>query len=258
MSEWKALVGRISLFTGPVQPSSTLTGLELFRLVWKRDPDNFFSSKNPLAPTTAQARGFGLTTGCSVQPTRIDLNLTPLPPETESSELTVTVIEDTQVLHAEMTRLIRFVGTFADPYSINRVGTYLHFIRLTSSIREGNSILTQTIPELYRPRLTAEEEFILQVSRPRSSSVDQQIKLNLITKWSVDRFRVLNLSVQLDGVARQIPTPSEVIGASIVSDNNNVPLDSSLNSAQQVALLSECFQETVKVQRELNLGVYGF
>lgn len=265
MSVWKALTGRISLF--PSSPSSAPlpSALELYKRVWGADPENFQSSPNALVPTVAQGRRDGLTVGCSVHPTRVDLNLTPPLGTRESGDMTLVLIEDTVQLHTELARLVNFVGDRrgigAD--AVSRVGLNLHFITLMPNIEETNKTLISVMPEQYRTRIKDEEDFIFQINRPRASRQVEGIRVNYIAKWSMDRFQLFNISIQANLPvidARGIPSQKGqgFTAASVVFDNNNVPVTFSLGPQQQSSLLLECLSEAEKLQREIGLQIEGF
>src|SRR5712692_3580155 len=78
MNEWKALVGRISLFTAAPW-SAAPSALDLYRNIWETEPDNFFKQPNPLMPSVAQGGIGNLTASCVIQQSRIDFNFQPAP-----------------------------------------------------------------------------------------------------------------------------------------------------------------------------------
>src|SRR5580692_1258343 len=110
MSEWKSSGGRITLFPAPASPPLP-SALELYRQVWGEEPDGFQKQTNPLMPSAAYGNHNGLKTGCLAHPTRIDFNLTPDPSRQEEAEgMSVPLIEDTALLHAELSMIIDMVG----------------------------------------------------------------------------------------------------------------------------------------------------
>jgi hypothetical protein len=204
-----------------------------------------------------------MTVGCAVHPIRIDFTITPLNPSLESGGRPFMLIEDTPELHAELTRVIESVGREAATYTVCRVGVYLHFITITPTIEEANRVLHTVIPEPYRAPIVHEEDFILQINRPRASTEIPGIKINYITKWSMDRFQVFNLSIPVGtAVADSRIAPSsqaqEYLAASVTIDNNNTPVVFSLSSQQQASLLRETLIQAELMQEELGLKVEGF
>jgi hypothetical protein len=264
MTIWKALVGRITLFAGPVASAPLLTALDLYQKVWEGNPDNFQSGTNPLMPTFASGKRDGLMVGCIVQPTRIDLNLTPPPPETsEPGVPSFALIENTSRLHGELERLTHFVGGSVITNSVSRVGLYLHFIKLTQTIVEANGELLGVMPTEYRVRITDEEDFVFQVNRPRKSQKVDGPTINFLRKWNVDRFQVFNIAIAGGSpvVDSRTLTPQqgqEFIGASVVFDFNTVPSNIALDSKERSSLLVECLTAAKEIQRDLGLNIMGF
>jgi len=98
MNEWKALSGRITLFPTARPSSPSPSALELYRLVWGGDPDNFHKQPNALLPTVAQGKRDGLMANCFSHPARIDFNLAPAHAPSEMAEMPLVLIEDTSHL----------------------------------------------------------------------------------------------------------------------------------------------------------------
>ena len=261
MSEWKAIVGRITIF--PASSSVALpSALDLYRKMWEGDPINFQGPTNPLSPSLAQGKRAQLGISCSVNPARIDFTLSPVGPESASEAPRFFVIEDSQELHDELARIARFVGQGLLANPILRVATFLQFVSVEANSTEANKTLMSVVPEQYRIRLSDEEEFILQLSRPRMSERRENLKMNLITKWSVERFQVFSLLIPMgaalqSGVAPQV---TEFIAASVGFDNNNVPVSANkpLPNSQQSSLLLEGLAHTAMSMREGRLNIKGF
>jgi hypothetical protein len=258
MSQWKALIGRITLFPGPLPSGPLPSALELYKKLWGGEPDNFQTSANALMPTIAQGKRAGMMVGCAVHPVRIDLSLNPGPASSEGGGTSFVLIEDTRQLHAELIRLIEFIDGEVGLYSVCRVGVYLHFLQLSVNIEQANKLLIAVIPDLYRARITDEEDFIFQINRPRASHAVEGVRLNHITKWSMDRFQVLNLAVVADSRSILSPERKEFIAASVTFDSNNVPTSASLNRNEQSSLLRECLIASEQMQREIGVKVEGF
>jgi len=152
-----------------------------------------------------------------------------------------------------------FIGRYANPYPILRVGVYVHFVRLASDLKEANKQLTAVIPNEYRPRITDEEDFTLQINRPFPSRAVDGMRMNKITKWSADRFQVLSLSFQVSNLAN-VGSQLEkgYPAASVICDNNTVPVKSPLTNLQQMSLLQEALGGVEQVDHDLGLDVEGF
>ena len=132
------------------------------------------------------------------------------------------------------------------------------------------------IPEQYRTTLTNEEGFVFQINRPHTSSQLPNIRMNFVTKWSVERAQVVTFSLPTQGgpiinqqqmpmpnsSQQQMPIPSstEFIMPSIVFDFNNSPYlpDTNLTSEQQSLLLLEGLSRIDQTQHELGLNFSGF
>lgn len=260
MTVWKALVGRVTLFPASVPPPA----LELFRLVWGGDPDSFQKQANPLLPMVAQGKRDGMMAICSTNPARVDFTLAPAPGE-EIPDMSLALIEDLSHLQTELLRIIEFIGRGAVSESVPRVAVSMQFVKPEASSVEANKTLTRIIPDQYRMGLTDEEEFIFQINRLKTSRELPDIKMNFITKWSVERFQVLALSFLLAG--SRVPAPQGVppgqqqsatfLAASVLFDNNNVPASIPLTAAQQSSLLLEGFRAIEEEQHNMNLDAEG-
>jgi hypothetical protein len=261
MSQWKALLGRMTLFLGGPPAGLLSSALELYKQVWGGDPEIFQSNPNPLIPMVAQGKRDGLTVGCLTSPTRVDLNINPLTAPVGKEDLSFSLIEDTNQLHAELIRLITLIDGIVGSNSVSRVGLNLHFLTLAATIEEANKGLTRVMPEQYRPRITDEEDFVFQINRPRTSAKVEQVRMNYVTKWSMDRFKVLNISIPTGPAPGSTGIPlqrgRDFIAASVIIDNNNVP-GAMLDSKQQSLLLYEALTAAEGTQREIGLNIEGF
>src|SRR5207248_1561787 len=94
---------------------------------------------------------------------------------------------------------------------IIRAATYVQIISLETNSTEANKVLMSIVPEQYRIALSSEEEFILQVNRPRMSEQVDKLRLNLITKWSVETFQVISLAVAADVSAPTVAPQASVM-----------------------------------------------
>ena len=266
MSEWTALLARITIFPAPL--SVTLpSALDLYKKVWEGDPTSFQGPTNPLSPSLAQGKHAGLAISCSVHQSRIDFNLSPVGPESASETPKLFVIEDSKELHDEFASIARTIGKGLLATSVLRVATFLQFVSIEANSMEANKALMSIVPEQYRIKLGDEEEFVLQISRPRTSEHVEKLKMNLITKWSVQRFQVVSLLVPMgavpivaapqSGIAPQV---TEFITASVGFDINNAPVaaDRPLSSGQQSSLLLEGLAHTARSMREDGLKIKGF
>lgn len=265
MNEWNALIGRITIFPAP-SPVALPSALDLYKKVWGGDPINFQGPTNPLSPSLAQGKITGLSVGCALHPSRIDFNLSPIGPESPSESPRLHVVEDSKGLHDEFVRITQIIseGVLANP--IVRVATFFQFVSTQMNPTEANKTLMSIVPEQYRITLGDEEEFVLQVNLPRMSEQVKDLKMNYITKWSVDRFQIVSLMVPMAGTpvfapqAGVAPQVNEFITASVSFDNNNVavPAGNPLPSRQQSSLLLEGLAHIATSIRESKLNIKGF
>jgi len=253
MGEWKAQSGRITLFPTIPTGASFVSALELYRAIWNLDPDSF--QKQPqsnlgLAASSAQGTHNGLSVSCTATPVRIDFSVMPNPGSTGS----IPVIEDSGSLRNELSELaIAVVEKLA--VTINRAACFVQFLNPADSFREANKNIRSVLPREAQIELIEEEDFILQLNRPRRVA---DLPINFITRWSVDRLQLMNLQVggpvQQGGPAQII---LEKLVASVQFDNNNVPT-MTLSKGQIGVILQECLRGVSSNLKELNLAIDGF
>ncbi len=266
MNEWKASLGRVTLFPATPVSSTGPSALDLYRRVWAGDPDNFQKLDNPLMPTVAQGKRGSLTVSCSTHPTRIDFNLTPPSPPQRMTLASFPLIEDAGQLRAELGKIVDVIGKNAVSDTVVRVALSVQFLTVQPSFADANRALVRTIPDRYGVRITSEEDFIFQINCPYASRGVSDIKMNSITKWSVDRHQVLTFLFPPVGAPTPAPTNrtmatpqiEEFIASSVTFDNNNVPRETPLFGAQQSALLLEALTAAEKMQRDIGLNIEAF
>lgn len=261
MSEWKAFSGRITLF--PAMPSSSLPSvLDLYRHIWGGEPDSFKKQANVLAPAVAQGKRDGLIVNCVTQLARIDFNLSAA--SSQETQMTVALIDHPIGFFDELKRIIDIFDK--SPLSINvpRVALNLHFLNLNPNHAEANKAVTKIIPDRYGVTVTNEEDFIFQINQPEMSRKFQDIRMNFITKWSVERFQILTISIPTGGVAMGVgmtspsrQTEKTFIASRVIFDNNNIPKHD-LTGKEQSTLLHEALDAAVRMQREIGLNIEGF
>lgn len=260
MNEWKPFLGRITFF--PVMPGTSQlpSSLELYKKIWGGDPDSFHKQPNPLSPEVAQGKRGNLMVNCMIHPIRIDFNLTAAP--SPEQQMTLNLIDHPIELRHELKRIINYFDTsVSDLFS--RVALNLQFLNLKPSTIEANKALTEVIPDRYGVTITDEEAFVFQINQPHKNSKFQNITMNFITKWSVEQFQVLTISIPPSGVPVQpltLPQPKTVIAASVLFDNNNAPPTPvrALTRDEQSALLQEVSENEAQKQLEIGLNIEGF
>jgi hypothetical protein len=262
MSDWKALVGRVTLF--PASPSPAPSALSLFQEIWGGDPDSFQRQTSALMPTIAQGRRHGMSATCSVHPTRIDLSLAPAPSTQLTAQASVSTIEDTAELQRQLLQIFKVIGKGTISSPMARIALYLHFSMISNDFAEANKILTSVIPKKYGLQVTNEEDLVFQINRPRLSKQVANTKLNILTKWSVDRIQVLQIFLPPPGMPMQPTTtgPQNIalfIAPTVVLDISTPAEEiSSFNSTQQEGLLNDALAVTSELQSEIGLNIAGF
>jgi hypothetical protein len=205
--------------------------------------------------------------GCLAQPARADFTLTPRSSGRTAAqeEVLFPLIEDTGLLHSELLRIIDIIDQHAVLQSVVRVALGVQFLALKPSSAEANGVLTTHIPKQYGVRITDEEDFIFQINRPYPSRGAAGIKMNFITKWSVDRLQILTFAVSVGSpTAASAQTPAsgsqtaEFIAASVNFDINNVPTGAPLPNGRPASLLREALIAVAQMQQGIGLNIEGF
>jgi hypothetical protein len=253
MGKWKAQLGRITLF--PIIPAGAdvSSAADLYKRVWASDPDNYQKQPQaglPFAPSFAQGSYSGLIVSCSVHPIRIDFSLSP--PTLGPS---LNLIEDTKQFHEVLARTIPSVVE-ATTTTVNRAACLAQFANVTANYRNANALMLKSLPTQYALRLSDEEDFILQLNRPRAVG---ELRMNFVTKWSVERLQVLSLQVgpgviQSSGLNQLV---SEHIVGTVLLDNNN-SATARLSKDQLSFVLTEALRGVSDGQREAHLDLEGF
>jgi hypothetical protein len=252
---WKALLGRISIF--PLMPSPTPptpsptppSALDLFHKVWQIKPEEFHGQANPLMPSMAQGKLGNLTANCIKQQIRTDFNLLPSRP----TDASLASIEDTTQLHQELSDIIRVIGEdlISDP--VVRVAVFVQFVMPVSTLEEANKILLASMPQAYRMGVTNEEDFVFQINRPVHLNDIDNLRMNIITKWSADRIQII-VGSHVD----QLPVSQQLIAASVTFDHNNVPSITPISSDKQAVLLTEGLSKVANLRRDYDMNIAGF
>jgi hypothetical protein len=251
MSDWKALIGRVTLFPAPFLPNPVPSALDLYRSVWKLDPDSF-QGQSGLSPSFAQGRRQSvLSAQCSSHPSRIDFTLAR---QSLDSGLPPTV--DAGPLRDELSLILEKINNGLVTEPIIRVSVFLQFVSQAATHVEANKILIDVIPQKYGLKLTDEEDFSFQINQ-RQQSTDDIIMMNYITKWSVERVQITVNQFFAGGyITAPAQTAPESLFASVAFDNNCVPSHTALSANQQSVLLRDCLAGAEE-QRRLQLNVLG-
>src|SRR5262249_34849728 len=141
---------------------------------------------------------------------------------------TISVIEDAGKLKQELVRLIEAAVAVHQKTITNRVGMIISFGRSAETFVEANASITTVLPQRFNLPLTNEQDFLLQVNRPRPSTVSSDIQINLISKWAVERVQLLtftNLSTPVghEQIASTAPIVKTLTVPTLVFDDSSVP-----------------------------------
>jgi len=255
--EWKALSARISLFPTAASSLPNLSAMTLFRSLWKTDPDNFQKHNNPLVPSVASGKINDLNMSCSIQPSRLDINIAPVIGEDNASFY---LIEDMSSLRQELGRLISLLETERLLVSAARVALNLHVLVPQQSVRDANSTLMGIIPTRYGLRLWNEQDFFLQLNLPYKSTHLPDVEMNLITQWIASKFQKMRIAISGDLASSVTQTttaldPEPMIASSVVFDINSLPGQMEFDPEQQTMLLSEAASNMWEKIMEMGLMV---
>jgi hypothetical protein len=187
MSAWKVQAARITVFPLLASGTPPKSALDLYKAVWGKDPDSFQNQPpggSPFPNSVAQGAAGKLSRVCQIQPIRVDFTFGPAM-LLEGSALPS--IEDTSFLKNEMTGLVGSIDNAFQQMPSNRVAVYLQLGREANDYEAGNKAILETMWKHQKVSLKNEEDFLLQINSTRQSISDPSLKLNFITKWSVER-----------------------------------------------------------------------
>jgi hypothetical protein len=262
MKEWKASMGRITMLPAGPASSNPLPVIEWYRRIWGSDPDGFQKQQNPFMPNLAHGKRGNIMASCSIHPTRIDFMLTPaIDPSPQVASVSLPLFEDAAPLTEELRKIAHLVGSTASAGQVLRVALTIQYLAPNSDYSEANVALMSVIPAPYGVRFTSEEDVIFQINRPYLSREVEGIKVNAVTKWSVDRFQIQ--TIVSGGAAATIssgalmPQTTNVIAASVVLDISSIAKDATLNPTQQSSLLREALASAARMQSEIGLKAKG-
>ena len=220
-----------------------------------------FAACRSAAARTATAQG---VTGhfsrvCQSQPIRTDLTFGP---GGQTFQPGLAGIEDTVGLRAEMMKVFGVIDSAFQGTPLSRVAVYLQLGQEAPDIPEANKTISAAIWQTKQIALDHEEDFILQLNRPRPDASDT-MKLHFITKWSVERVQVLTFAGQFpvgatSGIASNVPVVSDKIVPTVAFDNSNAPLQRPFNPGEAGKVLSELFAEFAPQLKACNIALSGF
>lgn len=245
------------MFSGNPSP------LDLFRLIWKIDPDSFRASSNPLAPNVAQGTVGEIQINCSTAVNRVDFNFGPkLTTEASDAVPSVQFIEVPEQLYACFGTVIDAVSGSRLKLAAGRVAIACQFVQPETDLQSVNRTVMNTMPEPYRLNLSDEDDLIFQVNRPSVSGGGD--KLNTVLNWSLVRFQLINVAVSASlGQLTEVPsavfhTGHSLLGASLTVEVNNPADISPLDHQKQSEILSEGLRKIAQTQVEFGLNIERF
>jgi hypothetical protein len=263
MNEWKSASGRISLFPSNPGVLNQTSAFDLYKRIWSGEPETYQKAATPLMPSAAQGRHDSVNRGCLVQPNRIDFSIAPVQSNPVEGPESLPLMENARELRRQLTEIIEAVGSGLTPDNIARVAIVAQFLSPQEGHIQANRVLLETQPEQYRVSITNEEDFVLQVNQPYENTAAGLVRVNAVTKWSVERLQVLTLNI-MPGSTYVAPTVSpastsiELITANILIEHNNIIQKGPLSLEQQSKILSEGLSRIGRAQQEFGLRVEGF
>jgi hypothetical protein len=257
MSAWKVQAARITVFPLLASGAVPRSALELYKAVWGKEPDSFQNQNpvgSPFPNSVAQGLTGKITRLCQTQPIRADFTFGPAGGPLNVAA--VPVIEDTDLLSIEMKGLVGAVEGAFQQTALNRVAVYIQCGQEAADITSANQIISGSLWANQKVTLTDEEDFVLQINRKRLDSLDPSLKLNFITKWSVERLQMLMFSNAQ--MAAGGPTVTEIIMPTVTLDNSNMPLQKPLAAKETERVLSELLQGMAAQLKQCNISIKGF
>lgn len=260
LSQWTALTARISLFL-PLEEQATQRSsvLEIYQKLWGTAPDGYQSAPAPNFPSHAQGQRNGLTVNCATAPNRLDIIFSPK--QTPQPSGTLDVIVDASSLYEELTATVSKLSTESPSERCIGFSLFMHFVSPEhNTVSNANAAISAVIPESYRPILSTEENFLLQINSPYITSEKRELKINLIKKWGVEQFRIVRFSVQQGSPAPLVPEVKNLLAPTVSFEVNNMPMDSNVHfsKSDQSALILEGLLKMAVLQRDLGLKIEGF
>jgi hypothetical protein len=250
---WNATAGRITFF--PTPQGTKLSVAELYAIAFGVEPDAHATNSTS---ATSSAQGVFkdvMMATCSIQPVRIDLGFLPREQESSAPTLDVPSIEDVGMLRTELGRLIDHLSAALDRIPCTRAAVFVQLTRIVPTVKEGNAAIRESLPKGFELPLVDEDNVVFQMNKVHKSKTSNALKLNFITRWSLDNIKLINLPlVQNAGVETVVVN---FVAANIAFDNNTAPGDRVLGSDELTEVLHELLNrmpENNGVSAELGFG----
>jgi hypothetical protein len=268
-SPWKPQSGRVTLFHSVPNENEIMSAIALYQEVWKSEPDSYQKQQSPFASSVAVGNVDGLNVSCHFNQLRIDFIVGPPPPSTPATQEMLSLIDNSRNFHQQLKRILERIRVNPSTIPATRVACWVQFTAICSNFGDANRAINSVFPRRFRLDLSEEEDFILQLNRPRQSASVEGVKMNFITKWAVERVQLLSMTMMAtnptgfpSGGASQLgvggPHIKTFINPTIAFDNNNHPADRPLSGEEQFSLLEEALHGVAEGMIESNLEVDGF
>jgi len=127
-----------------------------------------------------------------------------------------------------------------------------------SGYKEANVALVGTIPRYDFSKIGDEEDFVFQLNEPRTIDELAGMRMNFITKWSVERFQMFVSPINLVGFA---PTSTqsikEFIVPSVSIDINSAPTGPLIAPRDRSVLLRSAIEGVYDRLRSSKIILHG-
>jgi hypothetical protein len=255
-SVWKLAAGQVTLFSSPGSPPK-FTALEVYQAIWKDDPDNFQRQPAVLGPTVANGRRKNAMVGCTVQPLRVDIVLNPVQTAQIRPDSSLPVFGSANEVRGEFESVFNAIAAGGVKGSYNRIAVRMQFRAQASNHTEANTVLAASLPDRYRLHLSDEEDVVLQVNSPYRDEATGNLKVNRLTRWSVETVQVLTFAVPIapTQAAPEGPQVATFTTATLSFEENNVPSKTPLSDAQLAHLGREGIKHATEAGREFGFQI---
>ncbi len=259
---WKLAAGQLTLFSSPGSPPG-FSALDVYKAIWGDQPDSFQRQPAPLGPTFANGRRGNAVVGCTVQPLRVDIALNPVQVGLIEPGDSLPMFEGASEILDEFENVLNAIGAAKIEGSYNRIALQVQYRAQASSPAEANDILAASLPDRYRLHLKDEENVLLQINSPYENERVGSLRVNRVTRWSVDTVQVLTIAVPIGATqvspgasgAPEVPRLTPFITATVSFEENNAPSPVPLSCDQLVQLGREGIKHAMESGRALGFEI---
>jgi hypothetical protein len=257
--KWKVLHAGISLFIVSGHGSPIDNADVLYEKMLNSKPDSFQTFPNNLNNSTASGDYNKIQVSCNVSSNRINFSLSSLSAPIEKNIPYINSKEDSINV---LLLIINNIKSFAtENKKIYGFGFTLRIAVVDCEENsDANNIIMSAIPPKYRPNLTDEKNFILQINQPREffyTLGSDKVEINSVKKWSVEDFVVLSIlgnPLNLINQSENKLEPKVTIKPVINFEENNMPfsIDKNLNKYYLTNIFQEALSNFEKFWMEIN------